>query len=285
MCGLSFNIFPVKEILVHSYVRNDKTKEKVEVKHYSVNTTISELRKHVQKYISRSKVLYGITTSIQKSNGSFQTIEVLDRNPDGSKVTLNDLKNTQKLIKGEWLIELDFHIESRVSFDGVNSEDTVSVRHRLRYYQDPQYSFHDDVSLGNKGQRVTRKGFEKEYPRNTTMFKVCKDIYQKRCISEGLYLREVYTLVRRPFNHRMVIHAHDVLSRSLTIEDIQQLAGANNNNAIELFFQIYPKEMHPITIPSNTFPAFFNYCCLVGGLILFVMFAYVFMLHLFSSQP
>ena len=266
--------------------------EKIEEKYYPVSTTISDLRKYFyneaikahDRHMYESTVLYAITTRCLNPLDSIEEIEIQDRYRDGSEVTLNDF-----MFVGKSEMYLNFHIESKVSFGPLIRSrryivDTIIVCHVLRYYQQPPYSVRN-VSLGNKRKRVRREAILEEYPRNANIFMVSKYIYQKYCASEGLYLREVYTLVRRPFNHRMVIHAHDVISRSLTIEDIQQLAGANNNNAIELFFQIYPKEMHPITIPSNTFPAFFNYCCLVGGLILFVMFAYVFMLHLFSSQP
>ena len=289
MSGIFRNRFDVKDskdILVYLFLRkpehNNEMLSKgimVEEKRYSLDTTISELRKHFQNnYTFRSDALYAITTSIKRPNGSFERIEILDRNPDGSAVTLNDF-----MFVGKRYMHLYFHIESRVSFDGVNSEDTVSVRHVLDYYRDPPYSFHFEPEI------VKTRSFVEYYPRNTTVFNVCKAISQNRCISKGLYLREVFIPVRRPFYHKVVIHAHNVESRSLTMEDILQLAGANNNNEIEFIFKIDSKVHHPTIIvddiPSDTFPNLLRLFMVLCLFVVVAIVAYVFVFYFFSGQP
>ena len=276
MRGSFPNLFPVKEvlgsylILVSSYVtmhdENDNFffPEKIEEKYYPVSTTISNLRKYFyngaikayDRHTYRSTFLYAITTRCLNPLDSIEEIEIQDRYRDGSEVTLNDF-----MFVGKSEMYLNFHIESKVSFGPLIRSrryivDTIIVCHVLRYYQQPPYSVRN-VSLGNKRKRVRREAILEEYPRNANIFMVSKYIYQKYCVSEGLYLREVFTRKRGPFNPKVVIHDHNVEGRDTTIADVLQLTGYNE---LRLNFEIDPKFMHPIdiarAIPSKTFMCF-----------------------------
>ena len=271
MCRPVPSLFAAKEVLLVSNiiirgVSGLTSDEEVKEKHL-VTTTIAKLRKEFEStYVRKDHVLTAMTTTSQKLNDVAETFEILDRNPDGSELTINHL-----LTDDSSILCLNFEIESKVDLS--LRKGSNRVRHLLRFFDKAPYSY----------SNIYEKNFEDCYSGTATIFQVVKHIHKTYCIPEFMYVRKVVTTVKMLGNHKVVLYDHKDENNDTTIEDVMRLVGATD--VIDLVFQIEPKVMHPahITAPAPRSNAYLTCLLIFIAVCLFV--ASVLMIYYFSSQP
>ena len=280
MFGPILNFFSEKKISVYATLKmqdNGKiVSEEMLANCYSVNTTISTLRTHIQQNFCTPKdlILLAVFTLVKRPRSKkSKRVKITDRNPNGSEVTIKDVMTVNRGVQCS-----DFDIECIVSFSPVtDSEKGIKVVQVLRFYPDDQYFLRN---LSNPTEKVVVK----HYPGNMTIVKLKKYIHQSYCLPEGKkFLRQVFTTVEKRSNHHLIIQdLHDDGSE-VTIDDILKLTGANKT--IEFFFEIEPNVFRPIYIapafPSDDFIVSLIFIVFM----LFLVIHHFFMLCFFPVQP